>query len=1709
MKNLRGSLIVAALSLIAAIVVAGGSPVPGLSPTAETATTTGTTATTAATGGAAATDLTGPKKKCKDANDAVTVMIAAVDAWGKYDPSKTKYDDLKAMAKILLDHKEKGIATDLSGGFKPLKDAREALNTAANPAGQTPSADPEVIKILKDADATLGKKADYDSGPAQKIVDGGVAKAKPVVAGKFDDLAATYKGFGFDSIKAPFPGKGKTVSDNVDGAEHANDAIANNADGMAALATSYSDLNDVLSGLNAADGPPAAPPATNPTTPPAGTGDGKDQTKPTPNANPNGNKPSAPQNPTPPQDDPAKKKAALQKSLQAKLDATTKKLAATKNPALRNVIQSRVDALNKKLAALKGSQTPAPKSPTTVNPGAAGGNKPTASTGGTEKPSASAGDAGKPAAPTGGAGGGDKPAATTGGGGDKPSDDPDKEKAAFAAAVGGLNGTVSDWIKLQPYALDQISQDFHATIKKGLEDENLTPDLESDMIRTRAFMPKAAAMDGSLDAWIAALKKLEVKTDQIEAARPCLKKVADLSKILNGYLAILDDAVGGLGDDTEQEAIQLFYFGSVPEAMKALNLNASQYTDTYFGASSNLDKLRTDLLGKEADARKALAETNELIYHVSEIQAQITRDMTELQTTTSQVGDWQSQINRLVQQKVATTDPRYTAANTGLTTSTTEQSRLQDELTKDGQDKQSLQSQLMTAQAASATAVKSRNELNIDISILASKEVDAFAFERDHHPFWFTMPRKTSADPVKRCLIFGYDNSNVIFVRGAKNDLSAVKEILASFDRPAPQAKITLYSLQINGSNASKIAENISDVKNELNVLEGNMTILQDVLRNAIAKEVARQSRLSRIGFTKSGQTPPFSERVWRSFYYPREIRRQLGLDVQTVPSPKFASTFDDAALYDSCSAMDDIDQAEASFKAALNAQVDASNYDELSRTVRGANRARYLKALASARLEREINLTRTGYYFSKALKSMSGHGIYLENFKSKKPKEAALDSMIGTVQTGGYVKGPSVEPLARLAKYGSYLDYLVRNSETSEDEYAYALRVSEGQDLFAPAEAKDTSALSQKAQSASLRVEPLRGRGYKNEYLSAAAVVADATNVVASLKHLIQAEQAQTLSVSPDYARSTDYVTKFTLPDPAHGTTLGEMLFVLSLGSRESRERILHDLSQELFDSEQRAIIAGTAVQDSKGILAKLEEILSGSVTDPNGAKKGLIQLSNSLQYLYGNTVKTKYLLDTENSLYPYFPRTILGSMGPGGDDGPAEDSLTPNQKEILSAIQTRVREIVSTRIEDICDMATAQRQSNPNLNVYDYVDQVAPLVGWLSTSEFGPNWRNVPTDDYTRGYDQIGLAYLKESQMPMPARRRGPPAPHRPDATPEDPALGWVGPAHWLASRVGEQNALSKANPRVAAADDMIKRFITVLEGDLDHFLVSPSMERIRRAATARGVEFGGMEEESILATNRFVARVDVNASASLGSGEAQATMDISNQLAAIQNRLNEKTKADVDSIYGATATLGAAAAKSETKGANLGSIAKFGLFGGLLGGLFSQPEPIGEVYSLSGGSQFKVTPIFDPSGQAMRFRFDHVQTTELQDPRGTRDPLLPRVDRHTINTEVQLSNGQFQVISNFDLNYKVGSPPRRGGGIPPFNQIPILRDIPILGYYTRSGEAAVRQHSLIFASTVMYPTVGDIVNLLVESPPSRGRSYVLPQPKKKKRQETPPGN
>ncbi|MCX6381926.1 MAG: hypothetical protein NT023_21020, partial [Armatimonadetes bacterium] len=377
---------------------------------------------------------------------------------------------------------------------------------------------------------------------------------------------------------------------------------------------------------------------------------------------------------------------------------------------------------------------------------------------------------------------------------------------------------------------------------------------------------------------------------------------------------------------------------------------------------------------------------------------------------------------------------------------------------------------------------------------------------------------------------------------------------------------------------------------------------------------------------------------------------------------------------------------------------------------------------------------------------------------------------------------------------------------------------------------------------------------------------------------------------------------------------------------------------------------------------------------------------------------------------------------------------------------------------------------------------------IGWLSAT-FSPQAALTPLPTGTRGYwytaGQAAISFLET----IPERRLNITLPNAPQA---DAAFMKMAPktAWQIAETQLQRDPLSQSTARIAAVDDLLKRMIVAIEDDFDRFFVQPLLQDMRVIVNRSKVDFGVIQRTSILATNRMVARVDTNASANANIQTQQDFLQQATQLAQIGQGIGLRNVARA--AEGAATAYTASKLAFNGSGKDLGSLAA-GIIS-LFNGLATLPQDPGEIYSVNSGDLIQVTPIFDPSGQALRFKFDFAGTVNVQEPNGTRTRQLPRVERHTINTEVQLSNLELREISRFETNSKIGVPERRSGGIPLLKELNYIKDIPLIGYFVRqAGSAAIRQESLILGQTTIYPTIAEIIDLLLES--SRGRANETP--------------
>ncbi len=512
-------------------------------------------------------------------------------------------------------------------------------------------------------------------------------------------------------------------------------------------------------------------------------------------------------------------------------------------------------------------------------------------------------------------------------------------------------------------------------------------------------------------------------------------------------------------------------------------------------------------------------------------------------------------------------------------------------------------------------------------------------------------------------------------------------------------------------------------------------------------------------------------------------------------------------------------------------------------------------------------------------------------------------------------------------------------------------------------------------------------------------------------------------------------------IPDPAGTTTLGEALLVLSLAPPDTRKEIRKKFESQILDRLKALPISDKIKEQIR--LSELTACPADSVTD----QKCFLPL-------------------TWHALGIWEPDPVAG--------------LTSQQLEITRALTTAydqesLRQIITKMNDWLNDLPSLSSQIDATRHQlaiwHDKAAQGNPLPATLQDDSERADWAvpklsAVDAAAYTQQFSQLTDLLARQGTIEQESvgvinelRRRG------------------FNVVDILSKAAAEKvnslvtPVLSAATPREAAADEMLKQMIIAIEDDLDRLFMQPMIVGLRKRLMADAkANVGILQRESMLATNRGKARVDARASAQLAVGEEEDILQGVQQLA---------------QIYG----------KIQAGGAL-----------GALGALEALPrEPAPEIYALTTGSNFDVTPIFDPSGQALRFKFDYVGTTNLQEPNGTTNPQLPKIERHTVNTEVQLSNLETREISRFESDSRLGIPTQYWGGIPILKDIPYVRPwVPLIGWFVRkAGSNAVAQQSVIFGQTTIYPSIQMMVSLLEDSESSPGLSELAAKDAKRQTQ------
>jgi hypothetical protein len=308
-------------------------------------------------------------------------------------------------------------------------------------------------------------------------------------------------------------------------------------------------------------------------------------------------------------------------------------------------------------------------------------------------------------------------------------------------------------------------------------------------------------------------------------------------------------------------------------------------------------------------------------------------------------------------------------------------------------------------------------------------------------------------------------------------------------------------------------------------------------------------------------------------------------------------------------------------------------------------------------------------------------------------------------------------------------------------------------------------------------------------------------------------------------------------------------------------------------------------------------------------------------------------------------------------------------------------------------------------------------------------------------------------------------------------------TGTSNLLLEAVGLRRSSRSRFPQAneSAVNLTFRKYLDQMHRDLTEVYVKPTFRRINEMMLKEKLGTGIIQETSILASNRLVARVDPRGSAQLAVGEEQNILEAARQLTNLGLGIAGQPLAT--GVTGNPLSLAGGAAGGVSTALQTAQ----SVFNAL--DLLPRDAPP-SVYGIATGNVFQVTPVIDPSGQALRFRFDYVSATQIREPDDTIDPQLPRIERHSVNTEVLLADQELRLISQFQANSRVGLPTRKSGGIPIIKDIPGVSVVPLVGWFVRrGGRNSQTQHSFIFCQTMMYPTLSEVLDLAVQSPTFTG--------------------
>ena len=327
------------------------------------------------------------------------------------------------------------------------------------------------------------------------------------------------------------------------------------------------------------------------------------------------------------------------------------------------------------------------------------------------------------------------------------------------------------------------------------------------------------------------------------AIEPIAKKAQNIDESatrLNTRKVLLLDAPAGDMTNFRTEFIPLYYFTDIPNLMKALNPAMYEIRDVG-GLREQAERLRRDLNEADILLADAQGEVNGLQRKVENLREDLR--VTEQRFLSS--SDLLSTAKRKLEELKSRTNPdagRVTRETQRKDDLENENKANKENLDRIKNEQTGLPSKISAAEDRLLLAQERVRRARTNTLLLAQTESEAFAKARDNEQVYVAPIVGTTRDPLKKVFMFAFGNRKMIFIRGLKENVDKAKAAIALFDRPAPQARLTLWTLELNSkadyNGAKKFAKVIPIIENELANTRTRIAVSLSFLRDSINRKV-------------------------------------------------------------------------------------------------------------------------------------------------------------------------------------------------------------------------------------------------------------------------------------------------------------------------------------------------------------------------------------------------------------------------------------------------------------------------------------------------------------------------------------------------------------------------------------------------------------------------------------------------------------------------------------------------------------------------------------------------------------------------------------------------------------------------------------------------------------------------------------------------------